>query len=78
MLFYSRLVIIWKQHDEQIPWLAKRAHQTLDKTGIISPNHRHTFRSDAQPYRAGCRERIASLAIDRTKTADQTTTANQP
>ena len=31
MLFYSRLVIIWKQHDEQIPWLVKRAHKHWTK-----------------------------------------------
>ncbi len=64
MLLYSRLIIIWEQHGEQIPWLAKRAHQTLDKTGIFSPNHRHTFRSDAQPYRAGCRKCHVAPAID--------------
>ena len=50
MVFYTRLVIFWEQHDEQNPWLAKRAHQTLDKTGIFSPNHRRPFRSDSQPY----------------------------
>jgi hypothetical protein len=50
MLLYYRL-IIWEQHDGQIPWLAKRAHQTLDKTGIFNPNHRHTFRSDSQSFR---------------------------
>ena len=78
MVFYSRLVIIWEQHDEQTPWLAKRAHQTLDETGIFSPNHRHTFRSDSQPYRSGCRKCIASSAIDRDESTDYTTTATHP
>ncbi len=31
MLFYSDLIISREQHDLQIPSLAKRAHQTLDK-----------------------------------------------
>ena len=25
MLLYSRLIIIWEQHVEQIPWLAKKS-----------------------------------------------------
>ncbi len=33
MLFYSRLIIIREQHDEQNPSLVKRARQKLDKTG---------------------------------------------
>ncbi len=40
MLLYSHLIISREQHDWQIPSLAKRAHQTLDKTGIFNPNHR--------------------------------------
>ena len=78
MIIYSRFVIFWEQHDEQIPWLAKRAHQTLDKTGIFSPNHRHTFRSDSQPYRSGCRKCIVTPTTDCVESTDLTTTANQP
>ena len=32
MLLYSRLIIIWEQHDGQILLMATRVHQTLDKT----------------------------------------------
>ena len=38
MLLYSRLIIIWEPHVEQIPWLAKRAHQPLDKTDLVIEN----------------------------------------
>jgi len=60
-----------------LDWLQERVKQgTKPASSLLM--HRHTFRSDAQLYRSGCRKCLASPAIDRTKTADQTTTANQP
>ena len=64
------LIVSREQQNEQNPSLAKRAHQTLDKTGIFSPNHRHTFRYDSQPFRFDCRKCIVAPAIDRIKSPD--------
>ena len=75
---YFALIIFREQQNRQNPSLATRARQTLDKTRHFSPNHRHTFRSNPQPNRSGCRKCIVAPTTDRAESTDQTTTANQP
>ena len=78
MLFYPHLIIIREQHDGQNLSLATRAHQTLDKTGYFSLNHRITFRFDPQPNRSSCIKCVVAPTIDRSESTDQATPANQP
>ncbi len=72
--WYSSLIhyIIWEQHDWQIPALASRTHQTLDKTCNPSLGLRSSFRFIPQPYRS------AAPTTDRPETTGQTTSANRP
>ena len=70
--------IIWEQHDWQIPSLASRTHQTLDKTCHPSLGLRSSFRFIPQSYRPGRGKRSTAPTTDRPETTDQTTSANRP
>ena len=76
MLF--SLVNLREQHDEEIPFLASRAYQKLDKTCHASLNHRFTFRPNTQSYRSNCIKCVVTLATDHSKASSQATSVAQP
>src|SRR5690349_3386213 len=78
--WYSSLMhyIIWEQYDWQIPFLASRTHQTLDKTCHPSLGLRRSFRFILQSYRSGRGKRSAAPTTDRPETTGQTTSAYRP
>src|SRR6266508_6403292 len=76
VLFYTYLKFHWERHG-QIPFLASRTHQTLDKTCYLNADLWHTFRSNPQSYRSGCRKCTATPTTDRPEAANQATSANR-